>query len=590
MTSRTDTAAGRAPRLSPARWSSRGLWLVAIAPLAWWPDGFSRFTFPKLLLLAVAAACAAWGPARGRLPRRLVVLALAGGLVVVAAAVASDAPLAALVGRWPRYEGVLTLLLYFAAAWVGARVAARDARALVAPLTVVSTVLGVLAVLDLVHLDPLALGSGPRGGSVLGNATDQGLVAVMCLAVLGDALLRDRAPGPLVGATGALVALAASGSRTALVVGVLVLVALALRVRGRRTTVAAGVGLVVLLAAALAFPSTRERLLSGTTVEGRLLQWPPSWRLAVDHPVLGVGPSGYLDAFGRYETSEWVQWAGPYQQVDSPHSWLLQAWSAGGVPLLLLALALAAYVVLLGVRAVRAQPELHGPLLAVVACGAGLLPSFTAAGPVALAALLVGVLVGEPVRGDEPARRSHLVALASAGVAVVLAASCISEWSMQRGVEAAGRGEAVAAAEQFDRAATWRPWDSDVSMLAAQGLAPLASAGDVDAAIAAERFARESLARTPHTYASQVALGAALLAQQRTDEALVELDEAVDTFPRRPAALVQRALVQAATGRSAEASADLERAAALAPGDATIPRLREELRRASGRSGGTPGG
>lgn len=510
--------------------------------------------------------------------------------MIVSSAVASDSPMASLLGRWPRYEGVPTLLLYFSAAWVGARVAARDARALVAPLTVVSTALGALAVLDLLHLDPVGLASGPRGGSVLGNATDQGVVAVMCLAVLGDAWLRERAPAPLVGAAAALVALAASGSRTALVVGVLVLAALALRVRGRRTTMTTGAGLVVMLAAALTFPSTRERLLSGTTVEGRLLQWPPSWRLAADHPVLGVGPSGYLDAFGRYETPEWVRWAGPYQQVDSPHSWVLQAWSAGGVPLLFLALALTAYVVALGVRAVRAQPELHGPLLAVVACGVGLLPNFTSAGPVALAALLVGVLVGEPVRDSVATWRSRAVAAASAAVAVVLAASCISEWSIQRGVEAAGRGESVAAAEQFDQAARWRPWDSDLAMLAAQGLAPLASAGDVAASIATERFARESLARTPHTYASQVALGAALLAQHRTDEALVELDEAVDTFPRRPAALVQRALARAATGRLEEAAADLERAAVLAPGDATIPRLGEAVRRESERSDGTPGG
>ncbi|WP_374455182.1 O-antigen ligase family protein [Nocardioides sp.] len=590
MTSRSVPAAARAPGLSPDRWSARALWLVALAPLAWWPDGFSRFTFPKLLLLALALACAAWGPARGRMPRRLLLLVLVALLVLASAAVASDAPVASLVGRWPRYEGVPTLALYLSAAWVGARVAARDARALVAPLTVVSTTLGVLALLDLVHLDLLALGSGARGGSVLGNATDQGVVAVLCLAVLGDALLRDHTPAPLVGATGALVTVAASGSRTALLVGVLVLVVLALRVRGRRTAVTTGAGLAVLLVATLAFPSTRERLLSGTTVEGRLLQWPPSWRLALDHPLLGVGPSGYLDAFGRYETADWVRWAGPYQQVDSPHSWLLQAWSAGGVPLVLLALVVAAYVVRLGVDSVRARPELFGSLLAVLACGVALLPNFTSAGPVALGALLVGVLVGEPIRTDEPAWRARTVAAVGAAAAVVLAAACISEWSVQRGVEAAGRGDATAAAEQFDNAIRWRPWDADLSMLAAQGLAPLASAGDVEAALVTERYARESLVRTPHTYASQVALGAALLAQQRADEALVELDDAVDTFPRRPAALVQRALTRAALGQLDEASADLERAAALAPRDASIPRLREAIRQESGRSGGTPGG
>src|SRR3954454_20329076 len=88
------------------------IWLVAAAPLVWVPGGFTRFVFAKLLFTAVACLVGSTVPRAGRLPRPISVTLAVGAALVTLAALVGDTPVASLVGRWPRYEGLPVLLLY----------------------------------------------------------------------------------------------------------------------------------------------------------------------------------------------------------------------------------------------------------------------------------------------------------------------------------------------------------------------------------------------------------------------------------------------------------------------------------------------
>lgn len=560
--------------------TTQALWLAVVGVLAWWPGGFSRFSLPKLLVVALACVLAAQAPARGRLPRPLVVLAALGLALLVAAALASDAPGAALLGRWPRYEGLPTLLLYLAAAWLGARlVGPGGVGRLTAPAAVTALLLGIASVADALGVGLVGSPDGGRSGSLLGNATDQGLVAAMLLAVLVWAL-RTRREAWLVGAAAAAaVTVALSGSRTALVLAALSLAVLLLAARGQgRLRAVTGATGLALLVAALAAPVTRERLLSSTTLHGRLLEWGDVWPMLVDHPLLGVGPSGFLDAFGAYESTEWVRWAGPYQHVDSAHSWPLQAWSAGGVGLLAVAVAVAAYVAVYGTRAARREPALVGVAVAVVGYGVALLGHFTTPGPTTLAALLVGVLLAQgPDPDGENVWTRRALGAGGAVMSLVLLAACWAEWDLAEGTQRAAAGERTSAVASFDAAAGLRPWDADAALIAAQSLAGAAGA-DPAAAAEAERFADAALARIPTSYQALVARGVALRAAGRPEDAVEVLDDAVRFSPHRPAALVQRSLARAATGDLAGALEDAVRARRSAPREASVRELVAALR------------
>ncbi len=237
--------------------------LLVAAPLVAVPGGFSGHVPAQLLVVALGCLVAVTVPPLGTLPRPLVVVGAAWLAVLVLAALAGDTPVASLVGRWPRYEGLPVLALYAAAAWAGARVVRPDEAWLGRALAAASVVLGVASVVSV-------LGGEGRSGSLLGNASDQGAVAMMAALVLARPAVRDRAPLEVVGLAAALTAVAASGSRAALVltaVGLVVLLA--------RVAVAPLAGLVAgLVGLALTVPSTRDRLLGSATAEARLDQWP----------------------------------------------------------------------------------------------------------------------------------------------------------------------------------------------------------------------------------------------------------------------------------------------------------------------------
>jgi hypothetical protein len=85
------------------------------------PGALNRFVFGKLAVVVIGAGAAALYAPAGRLRREVRVVVGLAAAVLVAAALVSDQPLAGVLGRAPRFEGVFVLAAYLAAAWAGAR-------------------------------------------------------------------------------------------------------------------------------------------------------------------------------------------------------------------------------------------------------------------------------------------------------------------------------------------------------------------------------------------------------------------------------------------------------------------------------------
>lgn len=578
------------------------LWLALLAPLCWLPGGFARFVLAKLLVTALAVTAAALCRPVGALPRPLVMIGFAWAVCFVLAAVAGDTPVASLVGRWPRYEGLLTLGLYGATCWTGARVVDRSEAGTRRLTTVVGAMalgLAAVSVLDVLGVSPLGPSPADRSGSVLGNATDQGAVAMMAALLLAGAVLRPRQQGDrlihgwaVAALVAALITVGISGSRTALAltfVGLMtftvrqVRTALGHRRAGVGRTLTWASGLVALLGVVvLLVPTTRNRFLGLGTAEGRLHQWRLTLDLVLDHPVLGLGGSRYVDAFLAYEDAAFVDFTGPRQLADSPHSVLLQVLVAGGLVLLALT-ALGVYVVVRRVgEALRGHPELFPAVVAVAAYLALTCVNFTTAGPSCLAALLLGTAIAVPADARDIARPHVAAATASGALALLLAAGLVGSISLQRGVDAADRHSVALADDRFTEAVRWRAWDADTRLIAARVLAGAVAAGELGAAPFGEDLARSTLARIPQSYEALVALGVTLSAQGRVDEAVPVLDRAVALAPERPDGYIQRAIARVGIGEVDDALVDLRRAREILPRSTVVRRLVREVRATSG--------
>lgn len=587
---------------SAARLQQVALVLAVSAPLWWLPGGFSRFVLAKLLLTALAALVAALARPLGALPRPVLLAGAAWAGVFTLTALLGDTPLASLAGRWPRFEGLPTLGLYAAACWTGARVVGHDAvavRRLHAAVGTLAVVLAAFSALDVLGVTPLGPSTDERSGSVLGNATDQGAVAMMAALLLVGPTLRPaggrddgegrwRRPLLVAALAAAVATVAMSGSRTALgltLAGLVVAAFVLRRPSGtdgpvapvRRTALQGAAAVALLVGVALLVPTTRERLLGLGTAEGRLHQWRLTLDLVGDHLLLGLGGSRYVDAFLAYEDATFVDFTGPQRLADSPHSVLLQVLVAGGLVLLAATLVGGYVVARQALRAWADHPAGRTATLAVLAYLALACVNFTTAGPTCLAVLLLGTVIAVPARTDAPAR-APLVAGVSGLLALAVAAAAVGEVQLQRGVDAADRRAVAAAETHVEQARRWRPWDVDVPIIAARVLAEEAAAGDATAAPVGERLARAGLDGAPDSYETLVALGVTLSAQGRVGDAAETLDRAVALAPERPDGYVQRAIARVGLGQVDEAVVDLLRAREIMPRSAVVRRL---LRRVS---------
>ena len=480
------------------------------------PGALNRFVFPKLAVVLLGALFAWWCPGRGRLPRAVVVLLAASGLLLATAALAGSAPLAQLLGRPPRYEGLIALPVYAAALAAGARLfGGRQSREscgwFLDCLAAAAIVIAAEAVLETAGVGALS-SSVARPGSLLGNASDEGAWAVLALGPLASAALDARSPLLSAGTLAAMVTLVCSGSRGALLgAGALAIVLLALLDRRCRLVVLAGV--IAIAAAAVALPATRARVFeqsrhSAESVSGHELLSTETVRLIGSHPLLGVGPSGFIDAIPAEHDRRWQREIGPANPPDSPEDWLLQAASSGGIPLLLLAMALVAITLRRGLATAsrqRAGPEraaLIGMLGGLVGHAVALLFHFTSPGTTPLAALFAGALLAEPAgawRAPSSGRRAAGVGVALAGTAllVVLVAGAIAELPLRSAYLDLGAGRYSQADTEFRLAEHLRPWDAGVAADAAHSYAMLAVAGVPGAARLGLPWAAKELAAWP---------------------------------------------------------------------------------------------
>jgi O-antigen ligase len=550
----------------PARltaYERQALALLALAPAAFLPFALNRFVFPKLTVLAAGVLLASFVPARGRLPRSALALLLAGAAVLAAAALDGADPAVQIIGRAPRFEGGLVLPVYLGAGVAGARLLgpgrARGSSAwFLRWLALAALAIAIEAALEATGLHPLA-SSSARPGSLLGNASDEGAWALLALGPLTAVALRIGGRMYVAGALAAAVVLVCSGSRGALLGAVATVLVLLALTPYRAQRVALCLGAAVLAVAALALPATRERVLGTSplaahTTGGRELLWGETLDLIDAHPLLGVGPSGYLDAIPAYHDRRYEREVGPADPPDAPHDWILQAAVDGGLPLVALALALAFLTVARGVATTRRAPTggeaavTGGMLAGLAGYGVALLFHLTSPGTCSLAAVLGGALLAERrnarysdrsgasgwalehVAGTARRLRRpvlHLSRLALAALTLVFAAAAAAEIPLRSAIDAAASGDIAAANGDFRAALALRPWDPGIDATAAHAYATLVNDGVTVAAPAGAPWAAKELGWFPHS------------TQALTDSATIEL---ADGRVGAAARLLRRAL------------------------------------------------
>lgn len=569
-------------RVSASKVAVAGIVLLLGASVVVVPGALNRFVFGKLAVAVVGAGVAASCRAAGGLRRDARITLGLGVAVLFAATLASRQPIAAVLGRAPRYEGVFVLGAYIAAAWAGARLlgSERDpGRAVVAlrTLIVVAVLVAFVAILEAAGLRPLSTDVS-RPGSLLGNASDEGAVGTLCFGPLALIAVRNRDWLFGAGAAAAVAVTVLSASRGALAAMLVEIALVGMVVGGRRAAVVVLAAALALAAFAFALPATRHRVLgtsplAGHTVTGRDLLWRESFALDASHLALGVGPSNYKTAIVAKHDREWQTKVGPQDPPDSPHSLPLQALSAGGAPLLLVLIALCGQVIVVGGRAAwrgrTSQVPLEaGCVVALVGYGIASLVGLTSPGPTLLASVFLGVALSGPavVR-----RRSITATLAGAsllllGVWFLLAA--IAEIPLRHAVLDVARGNDQAADRAFAAARDLRLWDIDLPDVAAHAFV---TQGLADGDAAAINAAGEWLGRIPHELRNdeQVELDTASVdeAQGQYGAAESVLTRVLTDDHDDPAVLLQRGVVEAEAHSTAAAERDFRSAASVVPDD-----------------------
>lgn len=557
--------------------------LAFASSLAVAPGALSPWPLAKVLVFAGATLLALSLAPRGRLPRWVTFGVLAAvGVLVIAAAVSPD-PVSALLGRWPRYEGIVAVPGYALALIVGARLlgpaaSPAERRFVVSCTAVVAAILAVSSILDAVGVDLLA-GDLDRTGALLGNATDQGVIAAAWAMIVAGAALSRGAWLARIGLVSAVTTVILSQSRTALAVLVLGLITLAVihligrRARGRASVL--GAVALVTVGAALVSPGFASRLLgtsplSSDTVADRLLIWSESIATWLAVPLLGVGPSGFVDAVAVIHGSDWFTSVGRGTVLDSPHSVALQALLVGGPLLLALLLVVTGALI---VAVLRRRRDGHGEWIESLALGAAVIGVALLANPtspalvVTLAVMAGGAVAVAPTSPTEIARPSRrtlsIAARAATGVwAALVALTLAGEYALGAGA----RSESSAEADRdFMIAAALRPWDVDTPIIAAQMLADRVDAGDHGAAEPAMRWSAEAVSRAPLSLAAAQAAITTALATGDLALASETTDRLRRALPSDPWIAHRSGVVALLAGDTVEAEAELIAATALDP-------------------------
>ncbi|MFJ4267028.1 O-antigen ligase family protein [Paenarthrobacter nicotinovorans] len=567
--------------------------LVAATPLMMLPDGLHRFVLPKVAILSLVVAAGVLVPATGRLRRPVVLIMSAIVATYVISALNSGDFVAALIGRWPRYEGLPVLLLYVGLLVVGSRVlggtsASKSRGHLLTALCFCMLVLAPVAVAEAAGLRPLGGAGNIRPGATMGNATDLGLVGLVACLLLLPVSLWTKNRLVQAGAVAAGVVTVASGSRACMLVlliaGIVVIGFKAFQLaRSQKPVYAIAVlGGFLGTAAVLSWsiPSVAERLFSLETVTGRVYLWAASLQALSGNAVLGLGAGQFVDVLPSYLSDAFAENVGTEFPADSPHMILLQLLSAGGLFFLLSVSALVCLVIVLGIRRVRTASTkehklfLTGALTATCAYGAALMTHFTSPGTTGLVCMLAGAILGGtpgqertwPIRTGMVLNSVRLSAVGLGVVAAIFAAVAAgAELHMKAGADLAAKGNTTQASKEFDQAKALRPWDQDIDLLAAQSFAVRAVQGDGPAAGAAFTWASAAVERNPRSLEALTALAIGQLGTGDVAAAGKTLDDEIDRSPWTSEPYLLRGILKANEQDLAGAIADTERAAALTP-------------------------
>ena len=489
------------------------------------------------------------------MPRWFVLSITALFAFLAIASLLGESPSAQFWGRWPRYEGAVTLPVYVASAWIGARLLARPGSARTALYLAVCAAAiaqGAVSAIESTGLRPIPTDI-ERPGGLVGQATDQGTLAAMMFALLLPTLLLACRRGHrlwfrrawparvlLVSATTlALLTVFWSGCRAALVMVIIVIPAVAVgefitsrRRRGQqrvadsraldgspnsasnatgiiRGGIAVAAGLAAVAALAIATPSMRDRFtdLTGSAMKSatdRVAMWQETVGLIATRPITGVGPSGYVDAIVPFHTQEWYDSVGT-TVLDSPHSLLFQAAATGGLLTLAGVVGLALAVLAVGLRRwwrlgnqggssadAESAALTAGAVLALMTLGGVLLSAFTAPSTQILGCLLVGFVVAKARPSDATAQApGRSVRSARRRVVRSLALSGAVAWAAFLGVTAAAE---IPLQNGSDLADMRREIDANAQFELAQSLRPWDS--DI-AKLATRAFARSALNDVP---------------------------------------------------------------------------------------------
>jgi len=322
-------AAGRARGAAACAVLSAGAVAVVLAALPFKAFDLDRFFVPKELVLELAAALAA-----------LVLLARARRLelarvdVLLAAFLGLSALSAAFAPNWWLAGRALALSLAGAAVFWCARAAARAGwrRALVIAFALAAVVAAATALLQAYGVQSQYVSLNRAPGGTLGNRNFVAhLAAIAMPALLLAALGARRAWGALAGAAGVMLgagALVLSRSRGAwlalLVAAAVVVLAGAARPRAwreaglaRRARLVLGAALAG-IAAAVWLPNHLDWRSESPYLDsmrglvnvregsgrGRLIQYRNSLRMALAHPVLGVGPGNWGVRYPRFASRD----------------------------------------------------------------------------------------------------------------------------------------------------------------------------------------------------------------------------------------------------------------------------------------------
>jgi len=480
-----------------ARW---GAVLLGVAPAVILPGGIDRHTLPKAAVATVGAVLVLTVPAT-RLPRRISIVIGAGAVLLVVAALLGAAPLTQLLGRAPRFEGVVVGAAYIFVFLAGTRVFTPTRPELFAVFSkafaIATVAVGGVALIETAGLQPLG-GEEQRPGSLIGNATEQGAFGVLALGFFALLSVRQRRPLPIAATVAAVVCVVTSGSRAALLGALVTAIVLAVVcVRRERRFVL--IGSLAIMLATFALPGTRDRLtgaspLSRATVTGRLDVWRETWGLVASRP-FGVGPSGYVDAIPSAHTIAWFRTQPTDLILDSPHTLPLQLWAAGGPALVVVAL------IGLGMLArpvARRLTVLHrhpgsdlsaAALIGLPGYAVVLLTHFTGPTTTVAAATLLGAALPLAVTAPSPSGRlsrpapvSHPTwpyVSGSALVATLLTLGAVAEIPLRSGIDAVAGSDTTKADEAFTLAIRLRPWTADdISLIALHAYAAAGRNGD----------------------------------------------------------------------------------------------------------------